>query len=332
MVIKGVFMNTIRNLVMAIASGCMALPHSLVLAQDAATYPSKLIKIIVPYPPGGSADIVTRIIGQKLGEAWKQPVVVENRVGGNGMIGADAVAKSPGDGYTYLTAVAAHAANVSLIPKAPYQLQKDLQPAAILVLIPLVPVVQASSPIRSLQDLVEISKRSNLNAGSSGNGTGAHLALELFKSVTGAKLQHVPYKGGAPAMTDLLGGQIDVVFALLTECLPHLQSGKLRALAVTTERRHALLPDVPTTAEAGILGIEHNGWHALMVPSSTSMDIVTKINAAVIKIVGAPATTTQLVDRGYEPVAMSVSDAVNFVNADVKRSAKIIREASIEAN
>jgi tripartite-type tricarboxylate transporter receptor subunit TctC len=324
-------MRTIRRFVIAAAGACVALTHPIALAQSAG-YPTKLIKIVVPFPPGGATDIMTRNIAQKLGEAWKQPVIVENRPGASGMIGADAVAKSQADGYTYLAATIIHSANVSLFPKAPYQLQKDLQPVAILGLIPLVPVVRADSPIRSLQDLLVTSKSKNLNAGSGGNGTAAHLGLELYKSATGAKIQHIPYKGGAPAMTDLLGGQIDVIFALLPECLPHVKSGKLRALAVTSDKRHPLLPDVPTTSEAGIPGIEVTSWNGLMVPSGTPRDIVLKINAEVTRIADTPDMRARIIEQGFQPVVMSVSDTENFVKADVERWAKVIRDAGIKAD
>ena len=262
----------------------------------------------------------------------RDELVVENRAGASGMIGADAVAKSQSDGYTYLAATIIHSANVSLFPKAPYQLQKDLQPVAILGLIPLVPVVRADSPIRSLQDLLVTSKGKNLNAGSGGNGTAAHLGLELYKSATGAKIQHIPYKGGAPAMTDLLGGQVDVIFALLPECLPHVKSGRLRALAVTSDKRHPLLPDVPTTSEAGIPGIEVTSWNGLMVPSGTPRDILLKINAEVTRIADTPDMKARIIELGFQPVAMSVSDTESFVRADVERWAKVIRDAGIKAD
>jgi tripartite-type tricarboxylate transporter receptor subunit TctC len=316
---------------MAITGVGIVLTHPIALAQSAA-YPSKLIRIVVPFPAGGATDIMTRNIAQKLTEAWKQPVVVENRPGANGIIGADAVAKSQTDGYTYLAATIAHSANVTLFPKAPYQLQRDLQPATIMGLIPQVPVVRADSSIRTLRDLVAISKTRNLNGGSGGNGTAAHLGLELFKGATGAKLEHVPYKGGAPAMTDLLGGQIDVIFAQLPESLPHVKSGKLRALAVTSDKRHSLLPDVPTTAEAGIPGIEFTSWNALMVPSGTPRDIVLKINAEVTRIGGTPDMRARMIEQGFQPVAMSVSDTENFIRADVERWAKVIRDAGIKAD
>ena len=322
----------IRSMAAALAGACFALAAGLALAQGATGYPNKLVRIIVPFPPGGATDLMTRNIAQKLSEAWKQPVVVENRPGANGMIGADTVAKSPADGYTFLAATIAHSANVSLYPKASYQLLKDLQPVAILGLIPLVPVVNANSPIRSLRDLVAVSKRQDINAGSGGNGTAAHLALELFKAVTGANIQHVAYKGGAPAMTDLLGGQIDVIFALLPECLPHVKSGRLRALAVTTETRHPLVPDVPTTSEAGVAGLEVTSWNGLMVAAGTPPAIVSRINAALTEIVGMPDMNSRIIELGYQPAPMSVGDAEKFVAADVERWARVIREAHIKAD
>ena len=325
-------MKTIRNLVLAMAGACIGFTHTIAIAQGAAAYPNKLIKIVVSFPPGGATDIMTRNIAQKLGEAWKQPVIVENRPGANGTIGADAVAKSPPDGYTLLAATIAHSANVSLFPKTPYQFQRDLQPVAIMGLIPLVPVVRANSTIRSLQDLVDTAKRQNLNAGSGGNGTAHHLTLELFKNVTGAPIQHIPYKGGAQAMTDLLGGQIDVIFSLLPECLPHIKSGKLQALAVTSDARHPLLPDVPTTAEAGIPGVSVTSWNGLMVPSGTPKEIVSKINADVLSIIAAPEMRARIIEQGFQPGTLSVSDTEKFVKADVERWAKVIREAHITAD
>lgn len=325
-------MKTIRNLVLAMAGACIGFTHTIAIAQGAAAYPNKLIKIVVPFPPGGATDIMTRNIAQKLGEAWKQPVIVENRPGANGTIGADAVAKSPPDGYTLLAATIAHSANVSLFPKTPYQFQRDLQPVAIMGLIPLVPVVRANSTIRSLQDLVDTAKRQNLNAGSGGNGTAHHLTLELFKNVTGAPIQHIPYKGGAQAMTDLLGGQIDVIFSLLPECLPHIKSGKLQALAVTSDARHPLLPDVPTTAEAGVPGVSVTSWNGLMVPSGTPKEIVSKINADVLSIIAAPEMRARIIEQGFQPGTLSVSDTEKFVKADVERWTKVIREAHITAD
>jgi len=302
------------------------------LAQGAVSYPGKAIKIVVPFPPGGATDVMTRNIAQKLSDAWKQPVVVENRPGANGTIGADAVAKSPSDGYTYLAATIAHSANVTLFPNTPYQLQKDLRAAAILGLIPLVSVVHPGLPVRNLKELVSISKTQPLSGGSAGNGTAPHLTLELFKSVTGATILHIPYKGGAPAMTDLVGGQIEVIFVLLPECLPFVKLGKLRALAVTSDKRNPLLPDVPTTSESGVGGMEVTSWNGLMMPSGTRDDIVTKLNAEVARIIGMPDMKSRLIEYGYQPSPMSVGDAERYLKADIERWRKVIREANIKAD
>ena len=325
-------MNMVWKLVAVVASLGLTAMQQVVLAQPADAYPARSIRIIVPFPPGGATDLMTRAVAQKLNETWKKPVLVENKPGANGMLGADAVAKSQTDGYTYLAATIAHAANASLFPKAPYLFQKDLQAVAVMGLIPLVPVVRADSPIRSLQDLVTASNGRNFNGGSGGNGTAAHLCLELFKSVTGAKIQHVPYKGGAPAMVDLVGGQIDVIFALLPEALPHLRSGRLRALAVTSNQRFPLLPEVPTTLEAGVAGLEVTSWNGLMVPSGTPRDIVAAINAEVGRIVVAPDMKRRILELGFLPVAWSVGDAEKFIAADVLRWAKVVREANIKAD
>ena len=314
-----------------IVSTCIALTQSIAFAQTG-VYPTKSIKIIVPFPPGGATDVMARNIAQKLGETWGHTTIVEYRPGASGMIGADAVAKSPADGYTYLAATIIHSANVSLYPKASYHLQKDLQPVAITGLLPLVPIVRTESPIRSLQDLVTISRSKKLNAGSSGNGSAAHLGLELFNIAAGTKIQHVPYKGGAPALTDLLGGHIDVIFALLPEALQHVKSGKVRALAVTSDKRHPLLPDVPTTSEAGISGVEVTSWNGLMVPSGTPKDVVSKINAEVSKILSSPAMRATLIEQGFQPVVMNLRDTENFINADIERWASVIRTAKITAD
>jgi tripartite-type tricarboxylate transporter receptor subunit TctC len=321
-------MKTMSHLLVAIAGTFMALTQAVAFAQSD-VYPAKSIKIIVPFPAAGATDIMARNIAQKLGENWKQPIVVENRPGASAMIGADAVAKSPADGYTILAATIIHAANVSLYPKASYQLQKDLQPVAITGLLPLIPVVRADSPIKSLQDLVAASRSRSLNAGSSGNGSAAHLGLELFNTTAGTKIQHVPYKGGAPAITDLLGGQIDVIFSLLPEALQQVKAGKLRALAVTSDKRHPLLPDVPTTSEAGVPGVEVTSWQGLMVPAGTPKDIVAKLNAEVNSILGSPEMKARIIEQGFQPVALSVSDTEKFVTTDVQRWAKVIREAKI---
>jgi tripartite-type tricarboxylate transporter receptor subunit TctC len=323
-------MHTRRSIIAGAASALLGF-HPLHARAQGPAYPARAIRFVVPFPPGGATDIMTRNIAQELGTSWKQPMTVENRAGAGGMVGADAVAKSPADGYTVLAATIAHSSGVSLYPKAPFQLEKDFQAVAIMGLIPLVPVVRADSSIRSLQDLVAASSARPLNAGSSGNGTAAHLVLELFKNAAGAKIAHIPYKGGVPAMTDLLGGQIDVIFALLPECLPHVKSGRLRALAVTTDRRHPLLADTPTTAEAGFPGLTVTSWNGLMVPANTPRDIVRKMNAEINAIAARPDVAAKLTELGYQTLALDVAQTEAYIQADTRLWAKVIRESGIKA-
>jgi len=309
------------------------LAGSLVFAGAAAaqSYPNRAVRIVVPFAAGGGTDVMARNIAQKLNEAWAQPVVVENRTGAGGIIGADAVAKSPPDGYTFLLGTTTTAINASLVVKPPYDMQRDLQPVAMLSFYPMAAVVLADSPVRSLQDLVALSHKQSLSAGSGGNGTPQHLVLEMFKGATGAKILHVPYKGGNPALVALLGAQNDVVFSLWPECLPHVQAGKLRALAVTTRARLAQMPDLPTTAEAGFPSVEATGWQGVMVRAGTPKDVVARINAQVNSIMDVPDMKSKIVEQGFIPVTIGVGETVEFVSADVERWGKIIRDGNIKA-
>ena len=324
-------MKTSWNFLIRIIATCVLLATATVFAQGG-SYPTKPIKIIAPFPPGGNADILARLVAQKLSEAWNQPVIVENRPGGNAMIGAELVAKSAADGYTYLLAGTAHTANVSLYPKAANLLQKELTTVAMVGLSSSVVVVRADSQILTLQEVVTAAKTKNLSAGSSGNGAPSHLGLELFKGVTGANILHVPYKGGASALIDLLGGQIDLYFALMAEGAPYVKAAKLRALAVTSASRNPLLPDVPTTAEAGVPGLGFTTWNGLMIPSGTPNNIVEVINAEVNRITATTEMKLRLIELGFKPVVMNVSETESFVRADVARWSKVIREANIKAD
>jgi tripartite-type tricarboxylate transporter receptor subunit TctC len=294
-------------------------------------YPYRPVRIIVPFAPGGGTDVMARQLAQKLSEAWAQPVVVENRTGAGGIIGADAAAKSTPDGYTFLMGTTTTAINASLVVKPPYDMRRDLQPVAMLSFYPMAVVVQTSSPARSLQDLVALARKQSLSAGSGGNGTPQHLVLEMFNGATGVKILHVPYKGGNPALVALLGGQNDVVFSLWPEALPHVQAGKLRALAVTTPARLAQRPDLPTTAEAGFPSVQATGWQGVMVRAGTPKEIVARINAQVGSIMAVPEMKSRIVDQGFIPVTMGVGDTEKFVSGDVERWAKVIRDGNIKS-
>jgi len=309
------------------------LAGGMVIAGPAAaqSYPNRAVRIVVPFAAGGGTDVMARNIAQKLNEAWGQPVVVENRTGAGGIIGADAVAKSAPDGYTFLIGTTTTAINASLVVKPPYDMQRDLQPVAMLSFYPMAAVVLADSPVRSLQDLAALSRKQSLSAGSGGNGTPQHLVLEMFSGATGAKILHVPYKGGNPALVALLGAQNDVVFSLWPEALPHVQAGKLRALAVTTNARLAQMPDIPTTAEAGFPSVQATGWQGVMVRAGTPKDIVARINAQVGSIMAVPDMKSKIVEQGFIPVTMGVGDTEKFVSADVERWGKIIRDGNIKS-
>lgn len=300
-----------------------------VLAQP---YPAKQVRYVVPFPPGGATDIMARNVAQKVSESWKQPVVVDNRAGGNAMIGADLVAKSPADGYTWLAMTLTHAVNVTLFPQAQYSLQKDLAAVSVLGAMPLVVVVPPDSPARTLGELAALARSRQLSAGSSGNGTPPHLGLELFRSLTKGKIQHVPYKGGAPSLIDLIAGRTDFIVSNLPECISYIKGGRLRPLAITTSTRHPLIPDVPTVAQAGMPGFEISNWTGLMVPAGTPADVIARIQAEAANVLRQPDMTQKVRDQGFEVVASTPQAAHAFISAEVERWGKLVREAGIKAD
>ncbi len=321
-----------RRFVKMMAGSWLVFVATAANAQSDTSYPSRVVRIFVPFSAGGGTDLMARNIAQKLTEAWKSTVIVENRVGAGGIIGADAVAKAPADGYSVLIASTTTAINASLVAKPPYDMRKDLQAVAILSTYPLVAVVPATSSIRSLQDVVTASRKSALNAASAGTGTPQHLVLEMFKAATGANLNHIPYKGGAPAVSDLVGGQTDFMFSQSSELLPLIKSGKLRALAVTTESRLAQLPDVATTIELGFPGVVATGWNGLMVPTGTPNEIIARMHAEVTKIMSVDSMKSRLIEQGFLPITMSVAETAIFIDTDVERWHKVIREANVKTD
>ena len=290
------------------------------------------VKYVVPFPPGGLTDVMARSVAQKLGEVLKIPVLVENKAGGNAQIGADQVAKAASDGSSLLAITLTHAANVSLFPDAPYGLTRDLRPLALLAGSPMLVVVPANSPITDFKDLMKVAKARTLNAGSSGNGTPPHLTLALFNELTKAEVQHVPYKGGAPAVTDLIGGQLDVIFSNFPESISHVKSGKLRALAIASGSRHPLVPEVPTTAEAGLAGLQVESWTAIMAPGNTPDAIVQKLAAEVLQIVASADVEEKARTQGFRVDARGPDKFGPFVRDEVERWAKVIAAARITAD
>ena len=306
----------------------LVLPCTGVLGQS---YPSKPIHLVVPYPPGGPLDIMARAIGHKLTEAWSQPVVVDNRAGAGGNIGADLVAKSPADGYTLLMgAVATHAINPTLYAKVPYDALKDFAPVALVAQVPNILVVNPSVPARSVRDLIELlrARPGYLNFGSGSTGSTGHLAGELFNTMAGVKMVHIPYKGGAPAMADLLSGQVQLMFDNLANALPHVKAGRLRALAVTTLARAPAMPELPTLAESGLPGFDLSTWFGVMAPAGTTTEIVVKLNAEIVRALNAKDMRERLEKMGAEPPANNTPERfAAFIRAEAAKYAKVVRDS-----
>jgi tripartite-type tricarboxylate transporter receptor subunit TctC len=295
------------------------------------TYPTKSVTLIVAYPPGGQNDVAARLVTQPLAAYLRQPVIVENRAGAGGIIGAQAAAKSAPDGYTFLLAAINHSILTTLKPNMPYDLEKDFVPVGMVAAFPIILVINPSLPFKSVQDLIAYAKANpnKLTYGSSGSGGGTHLAAELFCSMTGIKMRHVPYKGSAPAMIDLLGGHIQMMFADSTSALPHMKDGKLRALGISSQQRSSLLPELPTIAEAGVPGYESNSWVGIIAPAGTPASIVTRVNADLVRSLNDPAVKAQLLAIGGEPRPGKPEQFGNFIHAEIAKWAKIIKEVNI---
>jgi tripartite-type tricarboxylate transporter receptor subunit TctC len=292
--------------------------------------PGSTIRYVVPFPPGGLTDVMARLVGQQLGTRWGINVVVDNKAGSGGQIGAAEVAKSPPDGQTLLAITLTHAANVTLYKgRAQYDFQKDLRPVALLAGSPMLVVVPASSPVKDFKDLMAQARAKKLNAGTSGNGTPPHLTLELFNDITKSEIQHIPYKGGAPSMTDLIGGQLDVVFSNLPESIAHVKSGKLRALAIASAARHPLVPDVPTTAEAGLPALQVENWTAVMAPAGMPDAAVAKLGAEVVGIMASPEIDERARTQGFRVDARGPQAFAAFLKGEIERWARIITAAKI---
>jgi tripartite-type tricarboxylate transporter receptor subunit TctC len=322
-------MTTRRHLILTAALIALGWPA---FAQDYPR-PGSTIRYVVPFPAGGLTDVMARLVAQQLGERWKVNVIVDNKPGAGGMIGAAEVAKAAPDGQTLLAITMTHAVNATLFrSKAPYDFQKDLKPVALLAGSPMLVVVPAASPIKDFKDLMAQAKTRKLNAGSSGNGTPPHLTLALFNQLNGSSIQHVPYKGGAPSMTDLIGGQLDVVFSNFPESIAHVKAGKLRALAIASAQRHPLVPDVPTTGEAGMPGLEVENWTAMMAPAGTPDAIVGKLAAEVLKIMATPDIQERARTQGFRVDARGPNELASFLNGEVERWARVIAAAKIQAD
>ena len=305
------------------------------LSQAPAAYPNRPVKLVVPFPPGGPLDIVGRAIAQKLSEAWGQAVVVDNRPGAGGNIGADIVAKSPPDGYTILMgALSTHAVNPSLYAKMPYDAVADFAPITLVAVTPNVLVVNASLPVDSAKEFIAYAKANSgkLAFGSGSNGSAGHLAGELFKVDTGAEITHVPYKGGAPATQALLAGDTQFMFDNLANAMPQVKAGKFKALAVTTAQRSKLAPELPTMAEAGLPGFDISTWFGLFAPAGTPKDVIAKWNGEVAKILTSPEMREKLIAQGAEPAPTTPGEFAAFVKNEITKYAKIVKASGAKVD
>ncbi len=295
-------------------------------------YPNKPIRFIVPYAPGGSTSNVARLIGQKLTEAWGQQVIIDNRPGGNTVIGSEALAKSPPDGYTISLAASTHATIPHLLASLPYDPIKDFTPVATLVTTQLVLVLHPSVPANNLQEFIALakSKPGQLNFASVGTGSSTHLAGELFNIVAGVKMQQVPYKGTAPALTDLIGGQVQLNFDTPITSIPHIKSGKLKAIAITGKTRLAALPQVPTFAEAGLPNYDFQIWMGVLAPAGTPKEIVNKLNTEIAKILTMPDMKEKLVSQGLDPLISTPDQFAALIKSDMAKFGQIIKTANIK--
>ena len=297
-------------------------------------WPAKPVRLVAGFAPGGISDILARVVGARLGDTLGQPVLVENRAGAGGTIGADFVAKSAPDGYNLVMMLSAHAINASLMPKLPYDTVKDFTSITLAATLPLVVVVPAQSPIRTFADLIAAAKANpgKLNFASAGPGNTSHLSVEYLKSVVGLEMTHVPYKGSGPAIIGLLGREVDFMFDSLSSSLPQIQAGKFRAIAMATMKRSRILPDVPTIHESGVRGFDVSVWYAILAAAGTPPAIVQKLNAEFIKAMRAPGTKERIEAAGYEIIGSTPEQLDEFIKSEIVRWAKVVKESGATVN
>ena len=315
-----------------LAFGCLAPP---VAPAAALQFPAKLVRFVVPQTPGGATDVFARKIGQMLSVQWGQPVIIENRAGAGGVVGTDVVAKSSPDGYTLLVTYAgSQAINPSLYPKTPFDSIKDFQTVATLAVTPFVLIVHPALPAKNLAEFIALAKAKPgvLTYASSGNGSVNHLLGEMLKADTGISILHVPYRGVAPAITDVVSGQVDAAFSSVPSVLQMVRSGNVRALAVSSARRVAIAPDIPTIAEQGLPGFDVNPWWGILAPAGTDMAIVRKINQDVGNILRTREMIEFLAAQGAEPLITSPEEFLAILQADVVKWAKVVKEAGVTLN
>ncbi|MEO8442049.1 MAG: tripartite tricarboxylate transporter substrate binding protein [Betaproteobacteria bacterium] len=298
-------------------------------------YPAKAIRYIVPFPAGGPLDIVARAIGQELTKSWGQPVIVDNRPGAGGNIGADLVAKAPPDGYTILMgAVSTHAINVALYSKLPYDPVRDFAPVTLITSVPNVLVVHPSLPVKNVKDLIALAKSrpGQLNFASGSTGSAGHLAGELFDSMAGVQMTHIPYKGAAPAVIDLVAGHVSLMFDNLASALPNIKAARVRAIAVTTPKRSPLLPEIPTISESGLRGFDISTWFGIFAPAGTPPDVVTKLNGEIVRILHTNDMRELLALLGAEPIGNKPAEFAAFIKTEIPKYAKVVKASGAKVD
>ncbi len=324
-------LNKVRAIPRVAFAVGLALCASIAAAQ---VYPSKAIRVIVPFPPGAGADIVTRVFAQRFTETMAQPFIVDNRAGAAGNIGAEIVARSAPDGYTLLTAPASIAISQTLYKKPGFDLARDFEPVALLASAPFVLVVHPSLPVRSVKELIALAKSrpGQLNFASTGNGSTPHLTAEMFKMRSGIDIVHVPYKGTPPAVTDLIAGQVSMMFANTLSVLPQVKAGRLRALAITSAKRSTAVPELLTIAESGLPGFESGTWFALLAPAGTARQIVTRLNAEAIRAGQSPDLRERLAAQGAEALDGTPEQVGNFIKNEIAKWGKVVRDSGARAD
>ncbi|MBP6368984.1 MAG: tripartite tricarboxylate transporter substrate binding protein [Burkholderiales bacterium] len=325
----------LHSMCAAVVACALVLAATPVHDAAAQAFPSKPVKLVIPFPPGGSLDNIGRLIAQKLSEAWGQQVLIENKPGAGGNIGADAVAKSPADGYTVVMgALSTHAVNPNLYAKMPYDAAKDFAPISLVAITPNVLIVNAAMPVASVKEMIAYAKANpgRTNFGSGSNGSAGHLAGELFKLETGTDVAHIPYKGGAPALQALLAGDTQFMFDNLANAMAQVKGGKVRAIAVTTAQRSKLAPDLPTMAEAGMPGFDISTWFGLLAPAGTPPDVIAKWNADVVKVLNSPDVREKMLAQGAEPSPQAPAEFASFIAREREKYARIVKASGAKVD
>ena len=314
-----------------ICGAALLLPAAGTALAQTAPFPVKPIRWIVPYPPGGTSDFLARLIGQKLTEAWKQPVLVDNRAGANGNIGTEAVAKAPPDGYTMLFVASTMVINQGLYPNLSFDAERDFAPVTTVLWQPYVLVVHPSLPVKSVKELIALARArpGDLNYSSGGAGNANHIAAELFGTMGKVKLTHVPYRGQGPGIAALVAGEVHFTFASLVTAQPYQQSGRMRVIGVTGRERIAALPNVPTVSEAGVTGYTEGNWQGVLVPAKTPQPIVAKLNQEIVRIIRTTDVKDQILRVGADPIGNTPEQFAALIRADLKKYAELIKAVNL---